>query len=346
MAVHKVRWSTERVAMDLVNVVSIPAGHVYPQALRSGAGWSDIKVLADPVIDPAEPGRWWPHPALEKAWWEQQPRRIDVCHLHFGFEHLTEEQTREFVAVLEQQRVPLVLTVHDLDNPHLADQRAYHRQLHLLVAAATTVLTLSDRAAGIIGHRCGKTATVVPHPPVVPADHQPPAPGTGVGVFLKSLRANVVAKPAFFRQLAARVPLTVYLHRDREHTALARNLGRLDLGGLDLKIHDPMADQTLFNAVGAHEVVVLPYLRGTHSGWLEMCLDLGVKVAVPDCGCYHSQANQPSAVAQYAVGNGADAARVARDLLRRGRPPQRQRDTDNSLFHSQLYRDLKNGRHT
>lgn len=327
--------------MNQVNVVSIPAGHVYPQALRAGAGWSDIEVLADPVIDPAEPDRWWPHPALHRSWWEHQPRKIDVCHLHFGFEHLTHEQTCDFVAVLEQQQVPLVLTVHDLDNPHLADQRAYHRQLNILVAAATKVLTLSECAAGIIRHRYGTAATVVPHPPVVPAGRQPPTRGTGVAVFLKSLRANVVAEPGFFRQIAAQVPLTVYLHSDRRHTELARHLG-----DLNVEVHDPMDDQTLFNAVSRHEVVVLPYLRGTHSGWLKMCLDLGVKVAVPDCGCYHSQANQPAVVAEYAGGDGADATRAVQELLRRRESPPRQRKMDNSQFHSQLYRDLKNGIHT
>lgn len=327
--------------MKQVNVVSIPAGHVYPQALRAGAGWSDIEVLPDPVLDPADPGRWWPHPALNRSWWEQRPRQVDVCHLHFGFEHLTEEQTRDFVAVLEQHRIPLVLTVHDLDNPHLADQHAFHRQLNILVAAATRVLTLSDCAAGIIRHRYGKTATVVPHPPVVPAEHRAPARGTGAAVFLKSLRANVVAEPGFFRQLAAQVPLTVYLHDDREHTELARNLG-----DLDVKIHAPMDDRTLFTTVGSHEVVVLPYVRGTHSGWLEMCLDLGGKVAVPDCGCYYSQADHPAAVAEYASADGADAARAVQELLHRGESPPRQRKMDNPQFHSQLYRDLKNGIHT
>lgn len=321
-----------------MRVVAIPAGHVYPQALRPAAGWPDIEVLRDPVIDPAEPGRWWPHPALDPAWWERQPHRIDICHLHFGFEHLSLAQTRDFVAALQQQDVALVLTVHDLDNPHLAQQEPFHRQLGVLVAAATTVLTLSDCASQIIRQRYGRAAKVVPHPPVVPADHPRVVPGSGAAVFLKSLRANVVGEPNFYRELSSRVPLSIYLHRDRADGELAR-----ELRGLDLRLHDPMDDQTLFATVAAHEMVVLPYLRGTHSGWLEMCLDLGVKVALPDCGCYLSQAAHPAAVAQYRSCDGTDAARAVAELRQRGDPPPRQHHIDNVQFHEQLYQSLRKG---
>lgn len=39
---------------------------------------------------------------------------------------------------------------------------------------------------------------------------------------------------------------------------------------------------------------MLPYAFGTHSGWLEMCRDLGVPVAVPDLGCFADQATSPA----------------------------------------------------
>ena len=37
---------------------------------------------------------------------------------------------------------------------------------------------------------------------------------------------------------------------------------------------------------------VLPYRFGTHSGWIELCRDLGVHVLAPDCGHYADQWSQ------------------------------------------------------
>ena len=34
---------------------------------------------------------------------------------------------------------------------------------------------------------------------------------------------------------------------------------------------------------------MLPYQFGTHSGWVELCRDLGTRVVAPDCGYYASQ---------------------------------------------------------
>lgn len=329
--------------MSDMKVLSIPAGHVYPAALRPRDGWPDIQVLEDPVIDPAEPDRWWPHPALRRDWWEREPRKVDLCHLHFGFEHLDAAETRDFVAVLAQRHIPLVLTIHDLDNPHLAEQRAFHQQLKFLTAAAAQVLTLSQGAAEIIRERYGRDALVVPHPAVVP--NPPTLPGRptpGVGVFLKSLRSNVVADPHFYRDLATGMgetnPLQFYLHREQADSDLAR-----ELTPARLNLHQPMDDHTLHDTIARHRVVVLPYLRGTHSGWLEMCLDLGVSVAVPDCGCYLSQAKGSPAVAQYRTAEGTDAARAVTELLRQEPPPPREHPFDNIAFHHQLYRALREG---
>lgn len=79
-----------------------------------------------------------------------------------------------------------------------------------------------------------------------------------------------------------------------------------------------MDDAVLHDAVASHAVCVLPYVRGTHSGWLEMCRDLGVSVAVPDCGCYASQADAPGAVIEYAARDGTAAGHAAAALLERG----------------------------
>lgn len=77
-------------------VLSLPAGHDYVRHAVGPA--TDVEVLADPVLDPAEPARWWPHPALEAAERPEVLDGADLVHVHFGYEHRTPGQVAEFLA--------------------------------------------------------------------------------------------------------------------------------------------------------------------------------------------------------------------------------------------------------
>ncbi|GAB3940021.1 glycosyltransferase [Corynebacterium tapiri] len=315
-----------------VRVASVPAGHPYPQAIVARPGETsadqELEILADPIVDPDEPARWWPHRALEPAFWTDRP--ADVLHIHFGFEHLSLEQTHELAATLQRLSVPLVLTVHDLDNPHVESQTTYHQQLGILIAQADHLITLTPASAALIDDRYGRKAHVLPHPPIVGRREVLPSyPLTDVGVFLKSGRANVVKDPEFYRELGAD---RVFAHADSAQMA-----------ALATDVHEPMDDEQLFSAIASHRVVVLPYVRGTHSGWLQMCRELGVSVAAPDCGCYWDQADVPEAVEIYRAGDGQDAARACARLLERGQfayhsPRISHRDVVD--FHRNLYVQL------
>ncbi|ALC05741.1 hypothetical protein CDES_06620 [Corynebacterium deserti GIMN1.010] len=276
-----------------IKVLSIPAGHPYPCALQPVGGWEDITVLPDPVVNPDNPEQWWPHPAFTPEWWINS-KKVDVVHVHFGFEHLTLQQTKQFTEVLDRNGIPLVLTLHDLDNPHLTDQSNYHEQLRILTRAATHVFTLSQQAAEVVYRRYGRVVEVTPHPAITKG--QPHPTTNRAGVFLKSVRANVITDPGFYRDLGAEI----YIHEN----------GPSELTSMADHVHMPMDDQTLHSTIARHRVVVLPYKCGTHSGWLRMCRDLGVSVAVPDCGCYASQMPGDDGVATYRTGDGKDAARA------------------------------------
>lgn len=299
-------------------VLSIPAGHVYTAAIKP----DDVAYLPDPDVD----GHWWPHPALEAGWWEQLPEDElpDLVHLHFGFDHLSPEQTSAFAQALRRRGVPLVVTVHDLDNPHLVDQDGHHEKIRLLVDAAAAHLTLTDQAA----RRLPAGTQVIPHPRVVVDPPAVTGHGEAVGVFLKSLRSNVVADPVFYRILGRTVhralgrPLRVHLHENSAAANILHSLGEEQSAGhLELRVHSPMSDTTLHSAVAACRTVLLPYQRGSHSGWLEMCRDLGVTVAVPDCGMYEGQADDPRGVEKYRTGDPLDAARALITLYERGPVP-------------------------
>ena len=53
--------------------------------------------------------------------------------------------------------------------------------------------------------------------------------------------------------------------------------------------HERLDDRELANTLARLDVCVLPYGHGTHSGWLELCWDLGVGVVAPAVGFYAEQ---------------------------------------------------------
>lgn len=291
-----------------VRVLSIPAEHPYTQAIRP----ANAVYLPDPDIN----GNWWPHPALEAGYWDT-PREVDLVHIHFGFEHRTPAEIAELTRALP---VPLVLTVHDLDNPHLVDQAPHHERVQVLVDASSHLITLTQCAADVLREKYGaREVTVIPHPRITgePVEAER---GDRAAVFVKSLRGNVVADPQFYLAAAEEVPLDVYLH-DVEATGELKRVLEASQSNVRVIVHEPMGDAELFAAVGRASACILPYTRGTHSGWLEMCRDHGTPVAVPDTGCYAGQADTPEAVEVYPAGDGAAAGRAAATLAARGPVP-------------------------
>lgn len=322
-----------------LHVLSIPAGHVYTAAVRP----SDVTVAPDP-----EDG-WHPHPALDPLWWHRvsDAELPDLVHLHFGFDHLSVEDLRAFTATLRRRGVPLVLTVHNLDNPHVTDQADYHDKLGVLLDAAAARITLTDAAA----RHLPADTRVIPHPRVVEDPPRATGTGTAIGVFLKSLRTNVIADPVFYRIVGRVVhratgqPLRVHLHEDSRTAHLTHALSGPEVADIiDLRSHTPLPDDALYRAVGQCGTVLLPYLRGTHSGWLEMCRDLGVSVAVPDCGMYADQVDDSRAVEKYATGDPLAAARALIHLHEQGPLPytgdRGQQLTDIRRAHREVYREV------
>lgn len=231
---------------------------------------------------------------LEPSWVLGHAGAFDVVHVHFGYDDRTPAQLRALVAAVRQVGAPLVVTVHDLRNPHHRDPAPHAAALDVLVPAAAAVLTLTGGAAAEIRARWGREATVVPHPHVVPMDRlgapRPTHHGVVVGVHAKSVRANSDPVPVAraLSDIVTQLPgvrLQVDAHDDERGRAVANALP-----GLDVRVHPPFADDELWNYLSGLDVSVLPYRFGTHSGWLEACYDLGTAVVAPDCGFYREQA--------------------------------------------------------
>jgi hypothetical protein len=122
----------------LIRVASVPAGHVYVRHLSDPDGGGGVLRLPD--IPPADgrivPGGWWPPAMLDADWIAAQHDTFDVFHVHFGFDAKTPEELTAIAHALRDADVPLVVTVHDLRNPHHPTPELHDAQLTVLVEHA------------------------------------------------------------------------------------------------------------------------------------------------------------------------------------------------------------------
>lgn len=289
-----------------LRIASVPSSHVYVRHLSASAD-EGIRRLPDPSPGPGAPaGQWWPPRMLDPTWVREHVADFDVMHIHFGFDAVSPETLTELTHELRAAAKPLVLTVHDLRNPHHDEPGLHDAQLSVLVSAADAILTLTEGAAAQILSRWGRAARVLPHPHVVeePVLSRPRAPREEfvIGIHAKSLRASMdpLHDIETIVGLLPRLPqarLRVDAHTDvmtpgfpKHAPLLAQRLRQLATeGSVDLRVHDYFSDAELWAYLQDLDLSVLPYRFGTHSGWLEACYDLGTTVAAPDCGFYAEQ---------------------------------------------------------
>ncbi|WP_226343876.1 glycosyltransferase [Agilicoccus flavus] len=302
--------------MRRIRVLSIPSGHPYVAHLSDPDGDDGVTRLPDPPVPGAPRGQWWPPVALDEAWVRAHAGEFEVVHVHFGVEGRTLAQLDAWLAALREVGRPLVVTVHDLHNPHLPDNTHHRAQLDRLVPAADVVLTLTPGAARVVEDTWGVPVRVVPHPHVVPLPEigadRPSRDGFVVGVHLKSLRADLDVRVLralsdVVAEAAAEPPVgggPVRLRVDVNAgagafdpaegpgaAARARRWIREVADRLEVDVVEhPRFDDDAFHAyLAGLDLAVLPYAFGTHSGWLEACVDVGTDVLAPADGCYGDQ---------------------------------------------------------
>ncbi|RFA19028.1 glycosyltransferase [Subtercola boreus] len=337
-----------------LRIAAVPAAHPYVQNLvdaGSGGTIHGVTLLTDPQPVGAAAGQWWPPVMLDPRWIARNADSFDVLHLHFGTESFSLGHLAEVVDALRSADRPLVFTVHDLTNPQLVDQAAHLAQLELLVNAADEVITLTEGAADQVRARWAREATVIAHPrlaalPAPAPTHAASLAGSGapvqdavgpsgapvqdaaltIGVHLRDLRPNIDALGAIdtlltavgtLRESGFDLAVRVDLNDRVRDEAVRRELRtRLEgVGFVRLLEHPRFSDDELSAALLATDVSVMPYAHGTHSGWLELCWDLGVAVAAPDVGFYSEQHPVRGEVATYERGSADSLARTLLELL-------------------------------
>lgn len=322
--------ATDRVADPAsrpIRVVSIPAAHPYVGRVSASP---EIDVLDDPPVEGAPSGVWWPPVALDPSWIRDHAADADLLHIHFGTESFPPGHVTACLEAAHEVGWSVVYTVHDLEHPQLEHQGAYEAQLDELVRGADALVTLTPGAAEGIRERWGREAIVIAHPSLLSDDVDVPlvlpSAGSRVGVHLKDLRPNVDAVGAVttlidaverLRRRGADVVAEIRMHhvvRDPEAREAVRRLVGRSEAALLIE-HERLDDLGLAIALSRLDVCLLPYRHGTHSGWLELCWDLGVSVAVPSgIGAYLDQ-HPDDTVSAYDLGDGASLERAIGALL-------------------------------
>ena len=282
--------------MTALRIATVPDAHPYLSA-----------VAPDGVVHVDFPGHggdgdpWAPSPLLGVTDLESALADVDVLHVHFGYESLTEADMGRWVRTVGNTATALVVTVHDLRNPHDVEPGRHDAHLGALVRAADAVITLTPGAAREIRDRWQRSATVLPHPTLLGETASAPAPPRDqdgrprIGLHLKGLRRNIMEPGRLVLAAAhgarrAGAVLQVDLHPNADGNGVAEHLRASAADGLiDLRIHERFSDAELHRYLRELDVSVLPYRFGTHSGWLELCRDLGTAVVAPDCGYYSEQ---------------------------------------------------------
>lgn len=279
-----------------IRVAAVPGGHPYVRSLIE-PGTRNVEILPDPPARDGATDRWWPPTMLTADWIEGHADEIDVLHVHFGMESSTTAELAAAIAALRATDTPFVYTVHDLENPQLTDQSVHREHLDLVVPAADALITLTAGASAEIERRWGRTARVIGHPRVATDDLAPTPLVAGDGtptaiVHLRDLRPNIdgIGTVSALADAIERVtsPLRVIVDVNenvRDEEQLAEIAAVVDASAhLSLRRHPRYDDAELAASLLAAEVAVLPYRFGTHSGWAELCWDLGVPIVTPPVG--------------------------------------------------------------
>lgn len=304
--------------------------------------------------------------ALNPQWLTAHADEFDLLHVHFGLESFSPDELRASVDAAHRAGRPVVYTVHDLENPQLVDQEPYRALLDVLVPAADHLITLTETAADEVQSRWSRQCTVLPHPTLIPElpAHRGQRDGVvRIGVHLRDLRPNIDAERAVHAAVEAAdvlnaegrvVEFDVLVNEHVRDDASADRIVAAAAGqrGVQVRRTPHLSDAEIEEWMLGLDLFVLPYRHGTHSGWVELCYDLGVPVAGTDVGHIRSQhpeefsvidLDDPETLAA-AVRSVSDAASVARSAMLDER--RRERDAERRAVrsaHADLFSSLLTG---
>lgn len=240
---------------------------------------------------------------MTAPWLTENAAGYDLLHVHFGLESFSTDELRAGLDAARRAGRPVIFTVHDLDNPQIVDQEPYRALLDVIVPAADRLVTLTPSAAAEIERRWGRQSMVLAHPTLLDEAATPKREADGtvrVGIHLRDLRPNIDAEGAVraateaarsLEETGRAIEVEVLLNERVRDDRLADRVVAAANGQTAVRVRrTPYLDDAEIEAwLGGLDLFVLPYRHGTHSGWVELCYDLGVRVAGTDVGHIRSQ---------------------------------------------------------
>jgi glycosyltransferase involved in cell wall biosynthesis len=244
-------------------------------------------------------------------WLRDQPSFdfFDVLHVH-SLELAADDDIEAVLDRCDREGKQVVCTIHDVTPMFNPDQDVYARQLRGLADRKIALITLTEGAAGVLRQALGdqQHVTVLPHGHVLPLHdprwQSPPRrsePGRPTrfamyGGFRPNRRMFPVVVNLLFGNLGDPATISI-LTRAVSPVELDtnRDLGSVVNAALarpeqvNLRLSPFPSDHEIADFLLAADVLVLPYLWGTHSGQLELAFDLGIVPVVANVGYLREQ---------------------------------------------------------
>lgn len=205
------------------------------------------------------------------------------------------------------ERKGIVFTLHELDPLFPVETPDFEQRVRHTAPFASTIITLTESAAEAITARWSidrSRIAVIPHGPILPPEHplwtrprERKARFT-LGMFggIRPNRSFLTAAVNALHGLAATDITVNILTRGLNPIELSPGSEGLALAQLaaadprlSLRLLPFPSDEEIAEFVHRQDVLILPYLFGTHSGQLELAFDLGVPVVAPGFGCFRAQ---------------------------------------------------------
>lgn len=242
------------------------------------------------------------------AWIEQ--------HDSLGFFDVLHIQSLELAAiptiqcVLEKcarKRKGIVVSIHETEPMFPNEGSDFPARVRLACSFAKSAITLTACAARKIVDQFGidrRMVRVVPHGLVLPPSHSlwhlEPERNSQctIGMFggFRPNRSFLTAAVNALRGMGSADLRVRLLSRGLSPIELVASSEAWQLASLaacdhrlEFDVRPFPSDDEIAEFVHALDILVLPYLYGTHSGQLELAMDLGVPVIIPDLGCFKAQ---------------------------------------------------------
>jgi hypothetical protein len=259
-----------------IRVATIPYADPYVDAVLP-----EDAVRVGPAGDPS--------PWLDAAYLAAHASEVDVLHLHTGTQWVAEAAGQCWSETVRRAGVPLVVTVHRVQDPAQApdagSRMAEDDHLEAVLATAEVVLTPTPGAADAIAERFGRTAIVVAHPSMAVPDPELGAERGLVGLPLRlGGEQAALVRAALSGAVSGGGRLRVLVEAPASVDPAVRELAACG----DLELVEYRHEERAAQLQQLH-VAVLPECSGTHSRDLEICRDVGTRVVAPSRGWFADQ---------------------------------------------------------